>query len=174
MVLLNDLVRHLRLSERIQEQDYADVIERWMVSELSKPGRQEFLTAGQYARIVARLSDQDARYQARRRAIVMAWEKSKSNPRNELRNDAAAKAHAPWGPKSLVVQRDISIATAHLLDRLESSVPMPITYPGELDSIELGDLPTRGMLWYRPWETQAKQLSKALKSTPKTKGSNDE
>jgi len=174
VLILDDLVRHLRLSERIQEQDYADGIERWLVSELKKPGRQQVFTNQQYARIVAGLADQDARHQARRRAIVMAWNESRTQSNHQFRNDAAIKRKVILAPRWLVARRDAAIAAQELLKRLESSVPRQLTYPGELDSISLGSVPTRGLLWHRQWETKAKQLAESLKSTPATKGNDDE
>ena len=71
--IVDDIIRHLRLCESLQEQAYADYIERWLVNELSKPGRKEIFSEQQYARIVSRLADQQKRHQSRRRAIVMAW-----------------------------------------------------------------------------------------------------
>ena len=174
ILLLDDLVRHMRLSERLNEQDYADSIERWMVSELSRPGRRQIFTDQQYARIVASLADQDARNQARRRAIAMAWHESKTDSYHQFRNDAAIKQKVILAPRWLVARRDAAIAAEALLKQLESSVPRPIAYPGELDGIGLGSLPSRGQLWHRPWEAKAKQLAESLKSTPATKGNDDE
>ena len=174
MLLLDDLVRHMRLSERLNEQDYADSIERWMVSELSRPGRRQIFTDQQYARIVASLADQDARNQARRRAIAMAWHESKTDSYHQFRNDAAIKQKVILAPRWLVARRDAAIAAEDLLKQLESLVPRPLAYPGELDGIGLGSLPTPGQLWHRPWEAKAKQLAESLKSTPATKGNDDE
>jgi hypothetical protein len=175
MVLLDNLVRRSRLAERLQEQDYADGIERWLVGELSRPGRQQILTSQQYARIVAGLADQDARQQARRRAVVMGWKESTTQGRHQFENVVATTdQRALIAPRWLVAQRDAAMAAAELLKRLESSVPKPIVYPGELSSIGLGSVPAPGMLWHRPWETKAKQLAESLKSTPATKVNDDE
>ena len=174
MLLLDDLVRHMRLSERLKEQDYADSIERWMVSELSRPGRRQIFTDQQYARIVARLADQDARHQARRRAVAMAWHESTIQSIHQFRNDAAIKQKVILAPRWLVARRDAAMAAEDLLKQLESLVPRPLAYPGELDGIGLGSLPTPGQLWHRPWEAKAKQLAESLKSTPATKGDDDE
>ena len=174
ILLLDDLVRHLRLAERLQEQEYADAIERWMVSELSRPGRKKLFTDQQYARIVAGLADQDARHQARRRAIVMAWKESTTPSHHTYEHLAPADQKLMFAPRCLVKERDRAIAAEELLKHLESSVPRPIAYPGELDSISLGSVPTRGLLWHRQWETKAKHLAESLKSTPATKGNDDE
>ncbi len=161
IVLLDNLVRRLRLSERLKEQNYADVIERWLVSELGKPGRRAIFTDQQYARMVAGLADQDARNQARRRAVVMTWNESRSSRRIFSKRKA-----------------DVAVATAELLEQLESSVPRPVRYQSELEHVGLGvysvSLPTDGLLWHRPWETQAKQMAQALKSTSAVEGDNDE
>ncbi len=169
--ILDDIVRHLRLSERLQEQDYADYLERWLVSELSKPGRKEIFSEQQYARIIAGLADQQKRHQARRRAIVMAWDESQRQTRHQFKTDARKQ---PLAPRWLVVQRDAGVGAAKLLDRLESSVPIPLSYASELASLEIDFGPTRGILWHRPWETEAKKLSASLKSTPATVGGEDE
>jgi hypothetical protein len=173
MVLLDNVVRRTRLAERMWEQDYADGIERWLVGELSRPGRQQILTSQQYARIVAGLADQDARHQARRRAVVMAW--STTQGRHQFENVVATTdQRALIAPRWLVAQRDTAMAAAGLLKHLESSVPTPIAYPGELSSMGLGSVPAPGKLWHRPWETKAKQLAESLKSTPATKVNDDE
>jgi len=174
MLLLDDLVRHMRLSERLSEQNYADSIERWLVSELSRPGRRQIFSPQQYARLVSGLADQDARHQARRRAVAMAWHESTIQRNHQFRNDAATKQKVILAPRWLVAQRDAAIAAEDLLKHLESSVPKPIAYAGELDGIGLGSLPTPGQLWHRPWEAKAKQLAESLKSTPATKGNDDE
>ena len=174
MLLLDDLVRHMRLSERLKEQDYADVIERWMVSELSRPGRRQLFSPQQYARLVSGLADHDARHQARRRAVAMAWHESTIQRNHQFRNDAATKQKVILAPRWLVAQRDAAIVAEDLLKQLESSVPRPLAYPSELDGIGLGSLPTPGQLWHRPWEAKAKQLAESLKSTPATKGDDDE
>jgi hypothetical protein len=174
MLLLDDQVRHLRLSERLQEQDYADALERWLVSELSRPGRREIFTDQQYAHIVAGLADQDARHQARRRAIVMAWHESTVQRKHQFRNDAAIKKKVILAPRWLVARRDAAMAAEDLLKRLESSVPRQLTYPGELYSLSLRAVPPPGLLWHRPWEAKAKQLAESLKSTPAIKGADDE
>ena len=158
MLLLDDLVRHMRLSERLKEQDYADSIERWMVSELSRPGRRQIFTDQQYARIVARLADQDARHQARRRAVAMAWHESTIQSIHQFRNDAAIKQKVILAPRWLVARRDAAIAAEDLLKQLESLVPRPLAYPGELDGIGLGSLPTPGQLWHRPWGSQSQTV----------------
>ena len=174
ILLLDSQVRLLRLSERLRGQDYADVVERWLVSELSRPGRQKIFTDQQYARIVSRLADQDARNQARRRAIVMAWNESTTQSNHQFKDVVASDDKLILAPRWLVTQRDAAIAADELLQHLESSVPKPLAYTGELDGSDLGWWPKLGMLWHRPWETQAKQLAESLKSTPVAKGGDDE
>ena len=173
IVLLDNLVRHLRLSERLQEQDYADVIERWLVSELGRPGRREIFSDQQYASMVAGLADQDTRHQARRRAIVMAWDESKTKADHQFKNVRKKDARLT-APQWLVTRRNAALAASGLLEQLESSVPRPLSYLGELDSIGLGSLPSAGLLWHRPWETQAKKLAESLKLNRQTNGDNDE
>ena len=174
ILLLDSQVRLLRLSERLRGQDYADVVERWLVSELSRPGRRKIFTDQQYARIVSRLADQDARNQARRRAIVMAWNESTTQSNHQFKDVVAPDHKLILAPRWLVTQRDAAIAADELLQHLESSVPKPLAYTGELDGSDLGWWPKLGMLWHRPWETQAKQLAESLKSTPVAKGGDDE
>ncbi len=173
MVLLDNLCRHLRLAERLQEQGYADVIERWLVGELNRPGRREIFTEQQYAHIVIRLADQDARHQARRRAVVMAWDESTTQHDHQFKNMVKTDERTLRAPQWLVTQRDAATAAASLLHHLESLIPRPLTYPGQLDRVGLGVVPELGLLWHRPWESKAKQLAESLRSTPATKVNDD-
>jgi hypothetical protein len=177
ILLLDNLARHLRLSDRIQEQDYADMIERWLVGELSLSGRREMFTDRQYARVVLRLADEDARHQARRRATVMImfWGEEFTKRTSYQFEKIVATGHQPiLAPRWLVTQRDAAILTEILLNRLESAVPEPIAYAGELDGNDFGWWPKIGMLWHRPWEAKAKQLAESFESTPQEKGNIDE
>jgi len=71
--LIETLVRRLRLSWRLVEQNGADLIEIWLVRELDRPQAKTWLDSEVYARLVRALSDDAARHAARRRAVVMSW-----------------------------------------------------------------------------------------------------
>ena len=71
--LLETMVRRLRLSWRIFDQDGADLIEIWLVRELARPEAETRLGRELYAELVRSLGDDAARHAARRRAVVMSW-----------------------------------------------------------------------------------------------------
>jgi hypothetical protein len=134
-------------------------------------------TDRQYARVVLRLADEDARHQARRRATVMImfWGEEFTKRTSYQFEKIVATGHQPiLAPRWLVTQRDAAILTEILLNRLESAVPEPIAYAGELDGNDFGWWPKIGMLWHRPWEAKAKQLAESFESTPQEKGNIDE
>lgn len=81
--LLETFVQRLRLSWRLLEQDGADLIEIWLVGELSRPEARTWLTPEVYPRVVRTLSDGAARQAARRRAVVLSWVAC----RGQLRSD---------------------------------------------------------------------------------------
>jgi hypothetical protein len=191
VVLLSNLARRMRMSQRLLDQEYTDRIEYWLVTELARPGRRELFKPDVYAEIVAGLSDQVARHQGRRRAVVVAWQVAKSN-RNlnnfggmQLPTSRANSMLTSW----LVNERDIGVATTTLLRHLEAkqsqSDHSPFDrysndrYPEQLhaywpqSTLEGDLLPTidfdfvnydaPGMLWHREWETKATQMVEALK-----------
>jgi len=84
LALIETMVRRLRLSWRIIEQDGADLIEIWLVNELARPEARTWLDSDVYASLVRALSDEAGRHAARRRAVVMSW----AAYRAQFRSDA--------------------------------------------------------------------------------------
>jgi hypothetical protein len=73
MDLIDTMVRRLRLSWRLLDQDGADLIEIWLVGELARPDTRQLLDRDLYARVVRSLGDDAGRHAARRRALVVSW-----------------------------------------------------------------------------------------------------
>jgi hypothetical protein len=71
--LIDTMVRRLRLSWRLLEQDGADLIEIWLVRELARPDARQLLDRDLYTRVVRSLGDDAGRNAARRRALVVSW-----------------------------------------------------------------------------------------------------
>jgi hypothetical protein len=71
--LIDTMVRRLRLSWRLLEQDGADLIEIWLVRELARPDAQQLLGRDLHTRVVRSLGDDAGRHAARRRALVVSW-----------------------------------------------------------------------------------------------------
>jgi len=84
LALIETMVRRMRLSWRMIEQDGADLIEIWLVNELARPKARTWLDSEVYARLVRALSDEAGRHAARRRAVVMSW----AAYRAQFRSDA--------------------------------------------------------------------------------------
>lgn len=98
--LIETLVRRLRLSWRLFEQDGADLIDIWLVRELDRPQAKTWLDSEVYARVVRALSDDAARHAARRRAVVMSW----AACHDQFRRDAAQTQLGgyPWQGHSVL------------------------------------------------------------------------
>jgi ABC-type transport system involved in multi-copper enzyme maturation permease subunit len=84
LALIETMVRRMRLSWRMIEQDGADLIEIWLVHELARPQAKTWLDSEVYGRLVRALSDEAGRHAARRRAVVMSW----AAYRAQFRSDA--------------------------------------------------------------------------------------
>jgi len=81
MGFLSKIVSLLRESSKIADQDRNDWLEIFLLRECLQEDSASFLAPASYNRIVDQISDQDARYQARRRAILLSWHRVQENPR---------------------------------------------------------------------------------------------
>ncbi len=71
--LLTDLVRRCRASSRLLDQDFADVVECFLVKELLLPNARQTLGAT-FETTARQLADRDSRAIARQRAIAAGWQ----------------------------------------------------------------------------------------------------
>ena len=180
VTLLSKLSIHMRMSDRLLDQEVSDQIERWLVNELLRPGREELFSDEEYSTMVAALANQTLRHQSRRRAIVVAWH----GYRHRLLGDDFGGLKLPDIPltsmatSELVTQRQIGQATAALLDYLESKHLSSDQFPAEVQSfwprgaaeferefkgIDANFIHTPGALWHQDWEAKAAKLGESLK-----------
>jgi hypothetical protein len=128
MSLIGTFVQRLRLSWRLLDQDGADLVEIWLVNELSRPNAQSLLDADTYARLIRTLGDDVGRQAARRRALVMSW----AAYRAQFRSDAPETplgGYAWRGQDALTMfvanpfsrRRAADYLTWQMLQRLEES-----------------------------------------------------
>ena len=176
LILLSKFVSHMRMSDRLKDQEVSDQIEQWLVNELLKPNRKELFSDEEYSTMVATLANQKGRHQARRRAVVVAWHQY----RNESGGDfgglnppqvPAESAAQAW----LVNDRNVGQATAALLEYLESKQPASGKFPDKIQAfwpdgsvevertLQISDVRTPGALWHQDWETKAAELNESLK-----------
>ncbi len=80
LTLIGTMVDRLRLSWRIFDQDGADLVEIWLVNELTRPQAASWLGPELYGRLVRAVSDDAGRDAARRRAVVTSWAAYRSRP----------------------------------------------------------------------------------------------
>jgi hypothetical protein len=128
MSLIGTFVQRLRLSWRLLDQDGADLVEIWLVNELSRPNAKSLLDADTYTRLVRTLADDAGRQAARRRALVMSW----AAYRAQFRSDAPETplgGYAWRGQAALTMylanpfsrRRAADYLTWQMLQRLEES-----------------------------------------------------
>ncbi|MCL4207341.1 MAG: hypothetical protein KJ000_33075 [Pirellulaceae bacterium] len=126
MSLIGTFVQRLRLSWRLIDQDGADLMEIWLVNELSRPNAQSLLDADTYTGLIRTLADDAGRQAARRRALVMSW----AAYRAQFRSDAPETplgGYAWRGQAALTMylanpfsrQRAADYLTWQMLQRLE-------------------------------------------------------
>ena len=76
--VLTTIVERLRMSERVQDQDFADRVEIWL-SDAIKSDAIESLHERDFFKDAKRLlADRSDRYEARRRAVLKSWAKPKT------------------------------------------------------------------------------------------------
>lgn len=183
LILLSKFATHMRMSDRLIDQEVSDQIERWLVHELLQPGRKELFSDEEFSTIVAALANQTGRHQSRRRAIVIAWYGYRDRWVGmgghdfgglELPAIPTASMATSW----LVTDRNVGQATAALLENLESRHPDSDRFPAEIQSfwpagaaeierqskgVDANSIRTPGVLWHQDWETKAAQLNESLK-----------
>jgi hypothetical protein len=178
--LMHSISERLRMEPRIVEQEYADRMEAWLVQELTKPKRKEALGAELYAKVVRSLANHELRDQARRRAIVVSWERfSQENATTDLGGIGVPNASVPSiAVASLVRQRHASILVQQLLQHLEvrdkskqneSYDALARAWRPSIAKVASESLDTSfwatgvpGKLWHQNWELRAQSLVSEL------------
>ena len=187
LVLLSNFAIRMRLSDRLIDQEVADQIERWLVDELLQPGRKEYFSDEEYSMMVTALADQSGRYEARRRAVVLAWYRYDGQNQQyfgglDIPEIQIASLTTSW----LVAERHVGQITAALLEYLESQPTDSDRLPPNIQAfwprmdakterqIKIVDvdvigtnasnaLRIPGVLWHQDWEVQAAKLQESMK-----------
>ena len=186
VILLSKLSIHMRMSDRLLDQEVSDQIERRLVNELLQPGRKKLFSGEEYSTMVAALANQTLRHQSRRRAVIIAWYGYRDRWVGHGQHDFGGLklpniAPASMATSQLVTHRNVGQATAALLDYLESKPLSSDQFPAEVQSfwsggaaeferefkgIDANFIHTPGALWHQDWEAKAAKLAESLKSVP--------
>jgi ABC-type transport system involved in multi-copper enzyme maturation permease subunit len=178
--LMHSISERLRMEPRIFEQECADRIEAWLVKELTKPKRKEALGDELYSKVVRSLANNELRDQARRRAIVVSWERfSQQTVPTDLGRINVPNASVPSiAVASLVRQRHASILVQQLLQHLElrdksrqnesydalvrAWRPSVAIVASESLDTSFWAMGVPGKLWHQDWELRAQSLMSEL------------
>jgi len=123
MQLLDQIVKRMRLSWRLVDQDAADRMECFLLDQVQSKGSRELLGNELYSSIVRSLADRDGRMQSRKRAIVLSWSDAMtSNQPNTLGGFAFPKTTKLSGSlrATLAENRRVSQLAWLLMQYLES------------------------------------------------------
>jgi hypothetical protein len=112
MGLLTEISKRLRISDRVIEQDLADHLEIWLLTEVKQPAVVEHLGIPLHRQIVQQIGDQSARQDARRRAVAISWARHQSS--TQFGGYNVEPRQADVGMTSLVGERRLSMAIADL------------------------------------------------------------
>ena len=80
MGFLSKIVGIMRTSPKISAQDRSDWLEIFLLRECLQADSKELLVPSTYNQIINHLTDQAGRYQARRQAILLSWNRLRKNP----------------------------------------------------------------------------------------------
>jgi hypothetical protein len=90
------LVRRIRLSNRLYDQESADAGEQWLLRQVLESANTPLFYDGVYNEVVAYLVDDDARMVARRRALVATWNEIQAHPISPWRTNSSNEPQV-WG-----------------------------------------------------------------------------
>ncbi len=115
---LTTIATRLRLSDRWVDQEVADQVEIWLTETLSRRELKPLRSRDFAARAIALISDQEARREARRRAVLLSWRDkfdSASLPEKDFREFGGFRDNDwfQWYP-----QRKLYWVYDRLIDRL--------------------------------------------------------
>lgn len=118
--LLVAITKRMRLSPHLIDQDAADLIEIWLLSELLREPARDRLESSLYGTAAAMLADRGARRDARKRAIALSWQEYRAAVSRELH--ASLGGYQPHGleeqsgtlEQAWVGQRRVGVAVADL------------------------------------------------------------
>lgn len=183
IALLIQLHDRLRLSDRLWDQDQADVIEMWLVEEMKdSQASQRFgqELAGQLRRI---FGNPTMRQQARRRSIALSWQRASDQHLGGypiiLQNDATVTTKDVWeasrkaGLISELLLRSLD-ASGERLARLRAEVAEAMGQGNWFDDrvyaedgqellyFEMVWLSLPGQIWNGAWEQQGRRLAEDL------------
>ena len=177
MQLLDQIVKRMRLSWRLVDQDAADRMECWLLDQVQSKGSRELLGNALYSSIVRSLADRDGRMQSRKRAIVLSWSDAMtSNQPNTLGGFAFPKTTKLSGSlrATLVENRRVSELAWLLMQYLESKesseadrryTALCVAWGQNASrrrtqvSLSLNQLWRVGETWLGDWEARAQELA---------------
>ncbi len=141
---LSQLVPALRKSFFLSQQESTDLLEIWLLAQVTKPESRKLLDGATYAEIVRNISQTEQRWEARRRALVASLsdylESSSYNPPPEQLNTITIRKK-PVGEQSLVdrltSRRKFEHAMKSLLDYVDDAKAGRDEFPRQ-QLLELG------------------------------------
>ncbi len=77
---LSRLVTKLRHNESLSHQEECDLLEIWLLSQITKPESRQYLDDATYAEVVQNVSQTEQRWEARRRSLIVALVDSLDKP----------------------------------------------------------------------------------------------